>query len=33
MEKQKLKESAKDLLLKGCYKMAMNQYARLIEMG
>lgn len=32
-KKQALKEEAKQMLLKECYKMAMNKYLRLIEMG
>lgn len=28
-----LRDEAKGLLLKGCYRMAFNKYARLIEMG
>ena len=29
MDKVQLKEEAKSLLLKGCYKMAKNKYERL----
>ena len=31
--RQEVKEEAKQLLLKGCYKMASNKYRRLIEEG
>lgn len=33
MNKLGLRDEAKDLLLKGCYKMAYNKYCRLIEAG
>jgi hypothetical protein len=33
MSKTEVREEAKALLLKGCYRMAFNKYARLIEMG
>lgn len=33
MNKVQLRDEAKDLLLKGCYKMAYNKYCRLIEAG
>lgn len=33
MSKLELRDEAKGLLLKGCYKMAYNKYCRLIEMG
>lgn len=31
--KKSLREQAKQLLLKGCYKMASNKYLQLIKMG